>query len=312
MKIQLLNKKTLNTRKKTYFQNLKEGLSTALAGLKLSFKHLWQARQKRKQMDISNPAYFEQKTGVFTVRYPKESIPMPDNGRNRLHNEIDDCIVCDKCAKICPVNCIDIEPIRATDKVGEAADGSPIRLYAAKFNIDMAKCFYCGLCTTVCPTDCLTMTNDFDYSETDVNEMNYHFATLSEEEATEKKQLLAQFLKEKEEAKKAKQAETQKPIPKTDHPKSKASFKPKTKTSESEIESTKKDLQSKPKFKPKAKSNKSEESSKPKFRPKIKPKSSENENEKKEENSKPKPKFRPKIKTKKENKDSNDNTNTEE
>ena len=39
--------------------------------------------------------YFEHKEGVFTNYYPHESLPIPDNGRYRLHNEIDDCIVCD-------------------------------------------------------------------------------------------------------------------------------------------------------------------------------------------------------------------------
>ena len=92
--------------------------------------------------------------------------PIPDVGRYRLHNEIDDCIVCDKCAKICPVDCIDIEPIKATEEIGKTSDGTPKRIYAAKFDIDMGKCCFCGLCTTVCPTECLTMTKVYDFSVT--------------------------------------------------------------------------------------------------------------------------------------------------
>jgi ferredoxin len=111
---------------------------------------------------------------------------------------MDDCIVCDKCAKVCPVDCIDIEPIKATEEVGKASDGSPIRLYAAKFDIDMAKCCFCGLCTTVCPTECLTMTKTYDFSEFDIRDMNYHYANLSPDQAEEKRNLYEQFLKEKE------------------------------------------------------------------------------------------------------------------
>ncbi|NJO01956.1 MAG: 4Fe-4S dicluster domain-containing protein [Bacteroidia bacterium] len=166
-------------------------------GLRISFRHLRQATRRRTPVYVSDDTYFAQKTGVVTLNYPYEAIPMPDHGRYRLHNEMADCIVCDKCAKICPVNCIEIEPIRATGQVGVTSDGSPIRLYAARFDIDMAKCCYCGLCTTVCPTDCLTMTKTYDYSEQNLNNLIYHFANLSPEEAEEKRKLLEQFQREK-------------------------------------------------------------------------------------------------------------------
>jgi formate hydrogenlyase subunit 6/NADH:ubiquinone oxidoreductase subunit I len=191
---------------KTYFQHINEGIRTTVAGMKLTFRHLWAARTRRSNNNIRENDYFKEQTGMVTLQYPFETMPIPDNGRYRLHNEMDDCIVCDKCAKVCPVDCIDIEPIKATSEVGKASDGSPIRLYAAKFDIDMAKCCYCGLCTTVCPTECLTMTKTFDYSEFDVRDMNYHYANLSPEQAAEKKSLYEQFLKEKEELKKGQQS----------------------------------------------------------------------------------------------------------
>jgi NADH-quinone oxidoreductase subunit I len=93
---------------------------------------------------------------------PKQELPVPEVGRYQLDVEIDDCIVCDLCAKICPVNCIDIESIKSTEAIGETSDGSKKLLYAAKFDIDMAKCMYCGLCTIVCPTECIVMTNQYD------------------------------------------------------------------------------------------------------------------------------------------------------
>jgi NADH-quinone oxidoreductase subunit I len=131
------------------------------------------------------------------LEYPSLQIPTPVNGRYQLHNEMDDCIVCDKCVKVCPVDCIDIEPIKATGLVGHASDGSPIRLYAAKFDIDMSKCCFCGLCTTVCPTECLTMTSEYDFSVFDVKDHNFSFANLTPEEAEEKRKLYEQFVAEK-------------------------------------------------------------------------------------------------------------------
>lgn len=189
-----------------YFQHINEGIRTTLAGMKLTLKHLWQARRRRSNHNIRENGYFQEQNGMVTLQYPFETMPIPDNGRYRLHNEMDDCIVCDKCAKVCPVDCIDIEPIKATEEIGKASDGSPIRLYAAVFDIDMAKCCYCGLCTTVCPTECLTMTKTFDYSEFDVRDMNYHYSNLTPELAAEKKSLYEQFLLEKEELKKQKAA----------------------------------------------------------------------------------------------------------
>ena len=238
----------------SYFGNIREGVRSSLIGLKLSIKHVIQARKRRKPtVSIATPAYFETQTGITTTQYPYEAIPVPDNGRYRLHNEMDDCIVCDKCAKICPVNCIDIEPIRATGQIGTASDGSPIRLYAATFDIDMAKCCYCGLCTTVCPTECLTMTKAYDYSEVDITDMIYHFSNLTPEQAQEKKDLFEQYMKEKEATKKQ-MAASKKAKPAIKRP---AAKRPAT-TQTNDAEAT-------PEAKPKT-------GFKPRMKPKIKPK----------------------------------------
>jgi len=172
-----------------------------LGGLKLSFRHLLDAKNHRQPIGIENEKYFEQDTGIVTLQYPSEKIPVPDNGRYKLHNEIEDCIVCDKCAKICPVNCIEIEAVRSVEEIGKTSDGSSKRLYPAKFDIDMGKCCFCGLCTTVCPTECLTMTKDYDFSEFDVDDHNFSFSNMTPLEILEKKKELDEFMKKKEKAK---------------------------------------------------------------------------------------------------------------
>ncbi len=196
-----------------YLDNIKKSASTIKEGLVLTFKHLLEAREARKPIGIEEADYFDQKTGSVTLQYPFESFPVPDNGRYRLHNEIDDCIVCDKCAKICPVDCIDIEPIKAVEELGKTSDGTPKRIHAAKFDIDMGKCCFCGLCTTVCPTECLTMTKVYDFSEFDIEDHNYAFAEMTPLEILEKKNALEQHQQAKVSALKKDTSPAQAPKP---------------------------------------------------------------------------------------------------
>lgn len=180
-----------------YWKSITHATHSLWNGLKITFLHLWRARNSKKPIAIQHPEYFHHSDGIATIQYPHQLLPVPDTGRYRLHNEIDDCIVCDKCVKICPVDCISIEPIRATEEFGKTSDGTPKRIYAAKFDIDMGKCCFCGLCTTVCPTECLTMTKTYDFSVFDIREHNYGFAEMTVEQITEKKKLFEEFQKVK-------------------------------------------------------------------------------------------------------------------
>lgn len=293
----------------TYWGNIKEAVGSLYEGLILSLRHLWEARESRTPIGIDDKNYFEQDTGIVTLQYPNESFPVPDNGRYRLHNEIDDCIVCDKCAKICPVNCIEIEPVRAIDEdLGKTSDGTPKRIYAAKFDIDMGKCCFCGLCTTVCPTECLTMTKAYDFTEFDVADHIYAFAEMTPLEILEKKQKLDAYNEQKAAALAAKKPADE--VQGTSAaPKLKPSFKPKVKRDEAnEGTNSQSDAKSsaapspKPTFKPRVKAaipvvkkddepgveanvetNKestqaaSPAKPKPVFRPKVKPSSNKTE-----------------------------------
>jgi len=272
---------------RAYFSNIATTISSLFTGLRLTWKHFLAARNSRKPLAPSDENYFTQGEGIATIQYPFEQMPVPDNGRYQLDNEIDDCIVCDKCAKVCPVNCIDIEPIRAVEEIGKTSDGTPKRIYAAKFDIDMAKCCFCGLCTTVCPTECLTMTSEYDFSTFDVNEHNFIYGNMSEDEIVEKKRLFEEFTAEKLKAKEAKALEVTEVDEKPAQLKikRKLTFKPKIASAKTKVEEPKEESKvpvAKPKFKPKFKlktqaKTENEESVKeePKkvvFKPKFKPK----------------------------------------
>jgi formate hydrogenlyase subunit 6/NADH:ubiquinone oxidoreductase subunit I len=257
-----------------YFRNILRGIRTSSKGLSLTLKHLWAARHSKGHMELRSSEFFQIDEGNVTLQYPHVRLEVPDTGRYQLDCEIDDCIVCDKCAKVCPVDCIEIEAIKSPELIRYASDGSPVRLHAAKFNIDMAKCCFCGLCTTVCPTECLTMTSEYDFSVEEVDLLNFAFSNLSAKEAEEKRGLYQQFVAEKEASKasdKPKVDESEsltkpKPVfkPQASEGGAKPAFVPKTKPGVAEGDN-------KASFVPKAKPQVAEGDSKPAFVPKAKP-----------------------------------------
>jgi NADH-quinone oxidoreductase subunit I len=183
-------------------QKVIKAFTTAWKGLSLTIRHLFAGNGKREIVTVSNSNYFKQlEHGTNTIQYPKQQLPVPEVGRYQLDVEMDDCIVCDLCAKVCPVNCIDIESIKATEAIGQTSDGTTKRLYAAKFDIDMAKCMYCGLCTIVCPTECIVMTNQYDKTVFQLSDLVYQFSDMTPEDAAEKRALFDKQQAEKQAAK---------------------------------------------------------------------------------------------------------------
>jgi NADH-quinone oxidoreductase subunit I len=102
--------------------------------------------------------------GIFTVQYPEEKIPVPEefrfipflvynegpNGEKNLR-----CTSCGICSKVCPPQCIWI--VRSTDP----ATGRPIP-DPADFFIDVDICMNCGLCAEFCPFDAIKMDHDYE------------------------------------------------------------------------------------------------------------------------------------------------------
>lgn len=214
----------------TYWSSIPTAISSVYTGLKLTLSHLIAARKSRVPVAIKETNYFKLQEGISTIQYPHETIPVPDNGRYQLHNEIEDCIVCDKCVKVCPVDCITIDPIKSSEEFGKTSDGTPKRIYAAKFDIDMSKCCFCGLCTTVCPTECLTMTKKFDFSTFDVRDHNFEFANMTESEIKDKKSKWEEHQKSKIAAASSTATEEKKePSSPSPVPAAKSVFRPKIK-----------------------------------------------------------------------------------
>jgi NADH-quinone oxidoreductase subunit I len=165
---------------KQYLKNSFDGIWTVLVGMKITFKHLFK------------PA--------VTIQYPDVKLPMADRARNRLYVNMDDCIGCDQCARACPVDCITIDTVKSlpTDDLGITSNGKKKALWVTKFDIDIAKCCYCQLCVFPCPTECIYMTEVYEFSEFERDDLIYKFATLTDTEVAEKKENFEKMQAEKE------------------------------------------------------------------------------------------------------------------
>ncbi len=167
-----------------YFRDIYVSIYTVLVGMRLTFKQLF--------------------APTVTIQYPDERRPIPERARNRLYVNIDDCIGCDQCSMACPVNCISIDTVKSVsgDEPGMTSLGTKKRLWVTKFDIDIAKCCYCALCVYPCPTDCIIMTDVYEFSEHNRNDLIYNFAAMTNEKIKDVKNKAEIAAKEAEEKKK--------------------------------------------------------------------------------------------------------------
>ena len=107
--------------------------------------------------------------GVFTVQYPEEKLPVPEEFRFLpflLYEQGEDgstqdrCTSCGICAKVCPPQCIWI--VRSDDP----ETGRPVP-EPAEFYIDIDICMNCGFCAEYCPFDAIKMDHEFELSSYD-------------------------------------------------------------------------------------------------------------------------------------------------
>lgn len=96
----------------------------------------------------------------FTVQYPERRIEIDPSYRGKLsllfepRSGADICISCLQCARICPVECIQIIPKVDQNK----------KRHVGVFDVDLNKCLFCGLCEETCPESCIVLDPVYDYS----------------------------------------------------------------------------------------------------------------------------------------------------
>jgi len=166
-----------------YFIEIVNGVKTFLTGMKMTLKH-----------------YNNKEELVATLQYPHEKWPIPERNigfenseynliRSRLHVDIDDCIGCLQCEKVCPVDCITIDtikPPKGTDvDFGMTSLDTQKKMLVTRFSIDMSECMYCNLCAYPCPEECIYMVGgpnehkheiDYEFSQYKRDGLIYEFA----------------------------------------------------------------------------------------------------------------------------------------
>jgi len=114
--------------------------------------------------------------GIFTVQYPEEKLPVPEEFRYvpfLLYDEGENgerqvrCTSCGICAKVCPPQCIWI--VRTSDP----KTGRPVP-EPAEFYIDVDICMNCGFCSEYCPFDAIKMDHDYELSVYNRHEKNIY------------------------------------------------------------------------------------------------------------------------------------------
>jgi len=174
-----------------YFVNIYKSVKTLFEGMQLTLKHF----NNKEEL-------------VATLQYPHEKWPIPERNigfendeynliRSRLHVDIDDCIGCLQCERVCPVDCIKIETVKKPKKTeldfdfGITSNDTSKKMLVSRFSIDMSECMYCNLCEYPCPEECIYMVGgpnekkheiDYEFSKYDRKGLIYEFAFPKEED----------------------------------------------------------------------------------------------------------------------------------
>ena len=92
----------------------------------------------------------------LTVRFPKETISIPDGYRGKHSFDPEKCLGCGNCARICPNKAIEMIEVKQKDGTIKKQP---------KININ--KCCFCRLCEDVCPVKAIRLTKQIPLSGED-------------------------------------------------------------------------------------------------------------------------------------------------
>jgi len=143
----------------TFWRDVRTGQALKRRGGGTLFVDLFRSPVRGKEPTITQDF---NTTGLFTVEYPDERLPVYERFRVLpvLIYDTEDgnvrCTSCNICAKVCPPQCIWMSQAKSPK-------GTVVPL-PDDFYIDMDVCMNCGLCSEYCPFDAIKMDHNFELS----------------------------------------------------------------------------------------------------------------------------------------------------
>lgn len=95
----------------------------------------------------------------ITLRFPYERAQPVDGMRGRVAWEIEKCIGCTLCVRVCPSEAVEL--------VGKGR--------SAEIIYHVGRCLFCGECVDICPTKAIETTKEFELTFIQPKEMILEF-----------------------------------------------------------------------------------------------------------------------------------------
>lgn len=97
------------------------------------------------------------KAGDVTTKYPFKPYEVDEDFRGKPELNSDQCIVCAACTIACPANAL---TMRTDPVTGERT-----------WSLFLGRCIFCGRCEEVCPTKAIRLSQDFELSVTNKQDL---------------------------------------------------------------------------------------------------------------------------------------------
>lgn len=134
-----------------------------IKGLSVTFGHFVDSYRKRTGIDKNGQRSEEfSSSGLFTVQYPEEKLPMYPRFRGALMHLRDEetgdpnCTACNMCIRACPQDCLIVD-----------GEGRGKERRATHFEYILSDCIFCRLCVEACNFDAIEMSPEYELATTE-------------------------------------------------------------------------------------------------------------------------------------------------
>jgi len=185
-----------------YFANIGEAIVSIAKGMAVTLRTFFTTPEtvQYPDVDVLDPKMPGYKGHLKAVS---------ERYRGFLTIEPNSCIVDQSCARVCPVDCIQMDgekgPKTKAPSLVPGGKEMPKSRYLTRFDIHIGRCMYCGLCVEACPTGAIHFTREFRGATGDYSDLIRR--CISEEEAARVKKMAAEEAAKEKEAKPEKKAE---------------------------------------------------------------------------------------------------------